>query len=161
MLSVVNLLPLAYLAPSYSFLLQSGSSGALAGITRGRLAWAGVEGRSRKMRDSNTNQGGLSSRTAKSVTISLTAENVAFDQKSITVPVGARVTIDFSNRDSGIPHNFALYRDVSAAESIFSGEIIIGPATARYEFTAPPVPGTYFFRCDIHPAMMYGDFIVR
>ena len=97
-----------------------------------------------------------------SVTIDLTAKNVAFDKKTITVPAGASVTINFSNQDSGVPHNFALYNDSSASQpAIFVGQIITGPITTTYTFTAPATPGKYFFRCDIHPTQMFGDFIVQ
>jgi plastocyanin len=40
------------------------------------------------------------------------------------------------------------------------GEIITGPATINYTFTAPSEPGTYYFQCDVHPSMN-GDFIVE
>jgi plastocyanin len=44
---------------------------------------------------------------------------------------------------------------------IFVGQIITGPsATIDYKFTAPITPGTYFFRCDVHPSMN-GSFIVQ
>ena len=94
------------------------------------------------------------------VTIDLTAHNVAFDKKTITVSAGATVVIHFNNADSGIPHNFALYTDSSAANPIFVGETVLGPATKDYKFTAPTKPGTYFFRCDVHPTTMTGSFIV-
>lgn len=93
--------------------------------------------------------------------IDLTAQNISFDKSTISVPAGAAVTINFTNKDSGVPHNFALYNDSSAAKSIFMGQIITGPATATYKFTAPTKPGTYFFRCDIHPGSMTGNFIVQ
>ena len=73
---------------------------------------------------------------------------------------GASVTINFTNKDAGIPHNFALYTDSSATKSIFVGQIITGPATATYTFTAPATPGTYFFRCDVHPTNMTGSLVV-
>ncbi|NLA39202.1 MAG: hypothetical protein GX882_07460 [Methanomicrobiales archaeon] len=92
--------------------------------------------------------------------IELIAENVVFDTDTITVPAGANVTVNFENRDTGIPHNLAVYTDSSASQSIFEGEIITGPATITYNFTAPDEPGTYFFRCDVHP-FMNGRFIVE
>lgn len=98
------------------------------------------------------------------VTISLTAQNIAFDKSTITVSAGASVTINFNNMDSGITHNFSLYQSGSASGtatgSIFIGQNVIGPGTATYHFTAPSTPGTYFLRCDIHPTMMTGSFIV-
>jgi plastocyanin len=70
------------------------------------------------------------------------------------------VTITFTNNDAGVPHNFALYTDSSAATNIFRGAIVTGPATTTYTFTAPSTPGTYFFRCDVHPTQMNGQFVV-
>jgi plastocyanin len=95
------------------------------------------------------------------VTINLTAQNMAFDKSTITVPAGASVTINFNNKDS-ITHNFSVYTDSSAAPpAIYQGQIITGPKTTTYTFTAPTTPGTYFFRCDIHPTLMTGKFIVQ
>jgi plastocyanin len=95
------------------------------------------------------------------VTINLSAQGIAFDMQTISVPAGASVTINFNNKDGGIPHNFSLYTDSTATPpALFQGDIITGPATATYTFTAPGTPGTYFFRCDIHPLQMTGTFIV-
>ncbi len=66
----------------------------------------------------------------------------------------------FINKDAAVPHNFALYSDSTSAKKIFSGTIINGPATVTYTFTAPAVPGKYFFRCDVHPTVMFGTFVV-
>jgi len=96
----------------------------------------------------------------ESVTINLSARNVAFDKSRITVPPGAMVTIVFTNNDSGIPYNFALYETQTANKSIYVGEIINGIRTIEYTFVAPTAPGTYFFLCDVHPGIMTGDFIV-
>lgn len=97
--------------------------------------------------------------SAQSVTINLTAQNMSFDQKTITVPAGASVTINFTNKDS-IPHNFALYTDSTASHSIFVGKIITS-SSITYTFTAPTTPGNYFFRCDVHPSIMTGTFVVQ
>ncbi|KUK60344.1 MAG: Blue (Type 1) copper domain protein [Methanoculleus marisnigri] len=97
----------------------------------------------------------------EAATIDLAADNLAFNASTITVPAGAEVTINFDNQDVGILHNFAVYTDSSAAEEIFVGETITGPAETTYTFTAPEEPGTYFFRCDVHPQQMTGDFVVE
>jgi plastocyanin len=105
---------------------------------------------------------------SQTVTINLSAEKMTFDQSTITVTAGVPVVVNFHNRESagssqvtGIAHNFALYDSPAAKTTIFSGEIITGGEDATYRFTAPAVPGTYFFRCDVHPAIMNGTFIVR
>jgi plastocyanin len=41
------------------------------------------------------------------------------------------------------------------------GDVITGPKKITYTFDAPEKPGTYFFRCDIHPTTMTGQFIVE
>ena len=93
------------------------------------------------------------------VTINLTASETAFDKSSITVSAGATVAIVFDNKDT-ILHNFALYETSAAANSIFVGELI-SKKKITYTFTAPTTPGTYFFRCDVHPLLLTGDFIVN
>lgn len=97
----------------------------------------------------------------QATTVDLTAENIAFDKSTITVPAGAQVTVNFTNKDNGIPHNFAVYTDSSASQNIFKGDTVTGPGTTTYTFTAPTTPGTYFFRCDVHPQQMTGDFVVQ
>jgi plastocyanin len=94
------------------------------------------------------------------VTVSLVARNMAFDKTTITVTAGASVTMTFENQDS-VPHNFALYTNSGASQSIFIGQVITGPKMITYTFTAPSTPGTYFFRCDVHPTAMTGSFIVN
>jgi cytochrome c oxidase subunit 2 len=101
------------------------------------------------------------STSAIPVALSLTAHNIAFDKSSITVPAGAQVTINFTNNDNAVLHNFSVYTDSSATQSIFTGKFITGPATIAYIFTAPTAPGNYFFRCDVHPTIMTGTFIVK
>jgi plastocyanin len=104
----------------------------------------------------------------QTVTIELTAVKMAFDTSTITVPAGAPVVVNFHNREpsgssqvTGISHNFAVYDSPDAKTTIFRGDIITGGQDAVYRFTAPAAPGTYFFRCDVHPALMTGKFIVQ
>jgi plastocyanin len=96
----------------------------------------------------------------EAVTIDLTADVMAFDTETITVPAGAEVTVNFDNQDDGIPHNLAVYTDSSGATAIFVGDTVTGPVETTYTFTAPSEPGTYYFRCDVHPEMN-GDFVVE
>jgi plastocyanin len=102
----------------------------------------------------------VSTAAANTVTINISAQNVAFDQSAITVKAGAQVTMVFNNQDS-MPHNVAIYTDKSASQVIYKGEVFSGPATKTYTFTAPSATGNYFFRCDVHPGKMTGQFIVE
>jgi plastocyanin len=94
------------------------------------------------------------------VTVDLIAKNIAFNKATITVPACSAVTVNFDNQDSGIPHNFAVYTNSEATTPIYQGAIITGPKTTTYTFTAPCTPGDYWFRCDVHPSIMYGTFKV-
>jgi len=100
--------------------------------------------------------------TPQSVTINLIAKNIAFNMSTITVPAGASVTVNFDNQDSGIPHNFAVYENLTGGgtKAIFVGGVIAGPKQITYHFTAPSASGSYFFECDIHPTIMNGSFVV-
>jgi plastocyanin len=94
------------------------------------------------------------------VTVGLMAKNIAFNTTTITVPACSAVTVNFDNQDSGIPHNFAVFTTSAATTPIFQGQIITGPKTTQYRFTAPCTPGDYWFRCDVHPSIMFGTFKV-
>jgi plastocyanin len=95
-----------------------------------------------------------------SATIDLVAHNIAFNTSLISVPAGSEVTVHFFNEDDGVPHNFAVYTNPQATDKIFSGTIITGVSNITYTFQAPCTPGAYWFRCDVHPTVMYGTFKV-
>lgn len=97
---------------------------------------------------------------AGAVDVYLQARNIAFNKSTISVPAGSTVSVHFDNQDQGIPHNFAVYTNSQATNKIFSGTIITGVSQTTYTFTAPSAPGNYFFRCDVHPTVMTGTFIV-
>ncbi len=84
---------------------------------------------------------------------------MAFDMTTITVPAGAAVTMNFSNKDV-VPHDFALYTDSTAVTVIYKSDTVAGSSSKTYTFNAPTTPGTYYFRCDIHPLAMKGSFVV-
>jgi plastocyanin len=58
--------------------------------------------------------------------------------------------IAFDNQESE-PHNVAIYGD-SATEKVFGSDPFSGPAVVNYDVPAL-APGSYFFRCDVHPNM--------
>ena len=93
-------------------------------------------------------------------TIGLVAKNIAFNTSVISVPACSNVTINFENQDSGVPHNFALYTNNQRTANLFKGQIITGPSSITYTFTAPCSVGDYHFQCDPHSGTMFGTFRV-
>jgi len=98
--------------------------------------------------------------TGGPVTLNVIAQNLAFNVRQITASSGVEVTIVFDNRDA-VPHNIAFYTNRSATTTIFKGELVTGPRTITERFTSPSSPGNYFFRCDVHPDTMTGNFTVQ
>src|SRR5439155_21452919 len=76
---------------------------------------------------------------------------------------GTAFTVAFTNADTQAPHNFAIYTDQTATKLLggapSANEIVAPGASATYQVSALD-PGTYFFRCDVHPATMTGTFVV-
>lgn len=87
--------------------------------------------------------------------VEITAANIAFSTDAISLAAGKQITMLFQNEDAGVPHNVAIYADESGQTSIFVGDIITGIDGIEYSFKAPE-PGSYIFRCDVHPTTMLG-----
>ena len=79
-------------------------------------------------------------------------DDQSFSSDRLTAPAGTPFGLAFDNEDGGVPHNVAIYEDASAAQSLFVGDVVQGPATVTYDVPALD-PGTYYFRCDVHPQM--------
>jgi cytochrome c oxidase subunit 2 len=98
--------------------------------------------------------------------LSVTAKNTAFDTKCLAAPADQAFTIKFDNQDAGVPHNVAIYtKDPAQGGTLLGGatsatDTITGPATTSYQ-VKPLQPGTYLFRCDVHPTAMFGTFVVK
>jgi plastocyanin len=95
------------------------------------------------------------------VTVTVVAQNIQFDRRTITATAGAQMTVTLDNRDAGVPHNIAFYTNRSASSPINVGELFPGPGTRVSTFNAPSTPGNYFFHCDAHPDTMTGTFTVN
>ncbi len=96
-------------------------------------------------------------------TVNITARGVAFDKRELVVKAGTKVRVRFDNQDVATEHNFAAYNSSTNLSPIASGSIgatFPGPGQDDVIFD-PPAAGTYFFRCDVHPTTMTGDFIVE
>jgi plastocyanin len=82
--------------------------------------------------------------------VTVIARNMEFDQETITISAGSAWSLQLVNEDAA-PHNVAIYADKSAGKSLFVGELISSTTTV-YQVPALE-PGTYLFRCDLHPEM--------
>ncbi|HUQ63473.1 MAG TPA: cupredoxin domain-containing protein [Acidimicrobiales bacterium] len=82
----------------------------------------------------------------------ITAKALKFDKAELALKSGGEADLEFDNDDSAVPHNVAIYADQAYTQSLFVGDLTVGPLKIEYKFPAPP-PGSYFFRCDVHPFM--------
>ncbi len=91
--------------------------------------------------------------------VSISADNLKYDKSCLAVPANQEVTLNFDNKE-GLPHNVVILKDNDSSDSLFSGDIITGPKKVAYQLKAL-APGTYRFRCSVHPTQMKGTFIVQ
>jgi plastocyanin len=108
-----------------------------------------------------SNSGPPPTAPAGTTALEITASNLAFDKTTLNAPAGQPVQLTMHNRDAGIPHNVAIYTNRSVSQSIFKGDLHTGPGDKVYSIPANSNPGTYFFRCDVHPDTMTGNFVVQ
>jgi plastocyanin len=90
--------------------------------------------------------------------LQITAANFVFDTDCLAAPEHQPFTIEFANDDNGTPHNVSIL--TSSGSTLFKGDITTGRKTITYQVNALR-PGTYEFRCDVHPDTMKGTFIVK
>lgn len=88
---------------------------------------------------------------------------IKFDKASLTIAANKDVTITVDNTDTGVTHNFAVYKSKADAEA---GKPALAKTstcagTCKETLTLKLAPGEYFFRCDVHPTQMTGTLIVK
>jgi len=100
--------------------------------------------------------------------LDVTAKGIAFEETCLAAPADKPFTINFTNDDSGIPHNVAIADHGPATDPsiklLFEPKggvagALTGPGTTHYDVPAQK-PGTYFFFCQVHPTQMFGTFVV-
>ena len=101
---------------------------------------------------------------ADGATTKLPMTDNAFATKAFSVKAGNTVTFDLANSGK-VPHNMRiapLNGDFAAVTSVVSNpEVILNGKSGTLQWKAPAEPGTYKFRCDIHPAEMTGTISVN
>lgn len=93
-------------------------------------------------------------------TVKVVAKGTQFLQKTIQLPADHPPEIIFDNQDPNVLHNVAIFSDAQFTHREFTGDVFAGPETMRYRFRALR-PGTYYFRCDMHPTNMVGEVHVE
>lgn len=76
-----------------------------------------------------------------------TGTETEFEPDEVSVPVGSRVSVTFTNLAS-IPHNLTFNAPIDVATS----PVVDPGASETIEFAAPE-PGDYTFQCTLHPGM--------
>lgn len=69
----------------------------------------------------------------------------------MVVAAGQPVTFTFVNEDTGVPHDFAVYRDEAHTQLVAKTEICTAPCQEQLQLNL--APGHYHFHCTIHPEM--------
>ncbi len=88
-----------------------------------------------------------------------TAQSTSYKNKRITVTAGERAFIQFTNLDTGVLHNIAVYTSNPGGTPLWTGEPIRGQRQITYQVVFQQA-GTFAFRCDFHPTAMTGTFVV-
>jgi len=89
------------------------------------------------------------------------AKNIEYDVKTLEVAAGKPFTIFFENQDAAsVPHDVDI-RSADGSQLIKDQPTINGGTSQAYQYDALQ-PGTYEFRCSVHPvAPMTGTLTVK
>jgi cytochrome c oxidase subunit 2 len=85
-------------------------------------------------------------------TLQVSALNIAYEQASLEAPAGTPFSIEFDNKDAGVPHNVSIHKDSASGQEVFKGDIFNGPDRRTYNVPALDA-GAYAFVCSVHPNM--------
>ena len=136
--------------------------GAVLAVSGGALAACGSHDNTSTTTTSAASRSGGSSSTAAGPEIKM-VPSTKFENTDITVDAGKTVTITVNNQDTGVRHNFALYKTKEDADAnndeLAKTDICTAPCvqTADVNLTA----GKYFFHCDVHPSQMAGTLTAK
>jgi plastocyanin len=102
--------------------------------------------------------------TESGASLKLVAKNTAFDTDCIGAPAGTGFKILFDNQDAQVQHNVEVYTSASATTRVGGAtgvtDVITGVASVTYSVPGLKA-GNYYFRCDVHPTVMFGTLVVK
>jgi hypothetical protein len=79
----------------------------------------------------------------------IAAKDLKFDRTQLVLPADKPFALVFDNQEA-VPHNVSLTD--SSGTVVFVGEVFNGPSSRVYAVPALQ-PGSYTFKCDVHPDM--------
>jgi cytochrome c oxidase subunit 2 len=91
--------------------------------------------------------------------LALIAHDISWNAFCLAVPPDTDFTIEITNQDSGIEHNFSIYDSFFEKQSFFTSPKITGPASESLNVPGL-LAGRYYFQCDVHGPAMSGAFVV-
>jgi plastocyanin len=98
---------------------------------------------------------GAPEETTSGTTLTLVAEDIAFNTNMLAAPAGEEVSLEYDIRDE-VPHNLHIITDSGEEPKT---EVQAGPAMQTLTFTIDK-PGSYTYICDVHPEQMKGTLQV-
>jgi plastocyanin len=96
--------------------------------------------------------GGGGTATVENGAVEITSVEMEFDVSTIEAPAGEAFTITLVNNADTQPHNITVYTEEGGDVIGEVGATAEAGQTVTTEVEALE-PGTYYFRCDIHPEM--------
>ena len=83
--------------------------------------------------------------------VTVTAQNITFEQADLEVPADTPFMLEFVNNDASVPHNVEI-RD-RAGKPVFKTDTFPGVETRSFDAPALTA-GPYQFVCTVHPNMI-------
>jgi plastocyanin len=90
-------------------------------------------------------------------TLKVIAQNVKFQEATLSAPADQPLKLDFDNKDAGTAHDVDFLD--AAGTPVYDMKAFPGPAEKSFDVPAMKA-GTYKFECSIHPALMNGQLTV-
>jgi plastocyanin len=90
---------------------------------------------------------------AATVQVSAVGITAGFNPSDLSVPANQPFTVDFTNSDPSVPHNFSIHKANADGSDWLAPVNADGGQSATYN-PPPLAPGDYQFFCSIHPNMV-------